>query len=295
MKKILITGGTGFIGSKLVKFLDSCGYSVTVISRQANFKVDSQSSIQFCGEITNIGSLEVVFQNNNFDAIIHLATFYSHTPSISEINTMVKSNLEFGISILELAEKYGCKKFINASSTAEFDTDGFDKPNSLYASTKSSFRSICRYYSDKRKFKIVNLVLYDNYGFDDSRGKIIDTLVSNLNSPEPLNMSPGEQIIYPVHVDDTVRAFESVLVNFTELTGGDNQFSIFCIAPYEGVSLKGLVKLIEKISQQKININWGALAYRENENMVPWVGDRLTHWKPNMYLEEGLKKLILKV
>ena len=289
-RRILITGGTGFIGKALSNYLSIKGFDVTVISRQNNYVEDSR--YLFIPNVKSIDDLEKVFIKNDFDSIVHLATFYCHAPLLHEVDKIIEANLKFGTQVLELANKYNCKNFLNVTTGAEFRTGGSVQPNSLYATTKSLFRNLLSYYEFNHDFEVINFALYDNYGANDERKKVIDLLITQLNTSQFIDMSPGGQILYPIHIDDTLTAFEIALTSFHEFSSQVSPNNVYCIAPNNGISLKGLGCLIEKISGKTIAVNWGALPYRQNENMKPWVGDRLPNWSEKISLESGIKLLI---
>ena len=101
-------------------------------------------------------------------------------------------------------------------------------------------------------------------------------------------MSPGEQMLNLVHIDDVCSAFE---VAFNLLENNTNRHSIYAIANKESYKLKDLIKIFEKAANKKVNVIWGGKPYRKREVMLLWdKGSALPNWKPKISLEQGLKR-----
>ena len=103
-------------------------------------------------------------------------------------------------------------------------------------------------------------------------------------------MSPGEQLIDLVHVDDVVAAFQQAADRLTACHVADHE----CYAVSSGcpISLRSLVDEVEKILCRSLPIVWGGRPYREREVMVPWQGPKLPDWNPHVRLVSGLSKVI---
>ena len=81
-------------------------------------------------------------------------------------------------------------------------------PVSLYAATKQAFQDILQFYCEVRGLRAVTLELPDTYGPDDKRPKLFSLLDRVARSGETLQMSPGEQLLDLLHVDDVVHGYE---------------------------------------------------------------------------------------
>ena len=270
MKKILITGATGFVGSNLVRHLSQSDYEIHVLVR-------SSSNLLVLPVADNIiihhrtpgylGLVEILIRTE-IQCVVHLATM-----------------------LLQAMDEAGCRCFINAASNAEFNVAGEACPNSFYASSKTAFRSILNYYKDCRHFAVINLVMYDNYGPADLRQKLVTLLLKQKLATESLKMSPGNQKINLVHVADTVRGIQHALDYILATDFIEAPWEICCLAVAESISLKELVHVFNLSQQCRLDIQWGALPYRDHELMEPWIGTIVPGWSPQVALRDGLAAL----
>lgn len=291
MTKILVTGSTGFIGSHLVLYLLKENHEVHVTTRAIKEDVQSISGLTV-HLLNSSDSLEKIFSSFKPNVVIHLATNYQHTTSLDAIDAMVSSNIHFGNELLEIMARYGCNKLINTTTCAEFNSKGDYSPNSLYAASKRAFRDICTYYVNCHNLKLIDLVLYDNYGANDTRGKIINILCSSLYIKEPINLSPGEQNLNLVYVDDTVKAIHTSIKKIIEIPTDIGNRNLYCVRPNKPITLKDLAAKMEQTFNRQLNIKWGGVCYRENELMNPWSGPVLPNWNPEISLTKGLKIIL---
>lgn len=291
MKTVLVTGGTGFIGANLTKHLTRIGFHVVVVSRAEKNPVEGLANVSFYPDSANSNALKSIFAAHQVDVVIHLATLYKHEIPAEETAQLIQSNVVFGLEVMSVAHNVGCRNFINAASNAEFDERGHSNANTLYAQSKVAFRGFLDFYSRFFDSNIINLVLYDNYGEGDTRRKIFNLLVEHLGKEKRLDLTPGLQTLYPMHISDTVRAFSYCIRNFDGLVE-TNCNRTFSVVAENGVTVRDIATIVEKISGTKLRLKWGGREYRSNEIMSPWVGEKLPDWRPRVGLEQGLSLLI---
>jgi nucleoside-diphosphate-sugar epimerase len=103
-------------------------------------------------------------------------------------------------------------------------------------------------------------------------------------------MSPGEQKIDLVHIDDVVNAFISAYDLFNKKEIKHNKYGV---SSGRQIKLKDLINLYENVTGNEILVEWGGRPYRKREVMEVWRSfKKLPNWKCNITLEEGLKRLI---
>ncbi len=290
--KVLLTGGSGFIGKNLIKQL-SKNHNITAILRPTS-KISEISS--FCkiyhydGDLNKLISL---FKKEKFNTIIHLATCYkpSHTPD--DISEIIQANITLGVCILEAIKqnKLPCI-FINTITFSQFAKPPSYSPASLYDSTKQAFLDIIKYYSTEMPFCFFsNLMLYNTYGHNDPRPKIFNLWNQSLKNNISIEMSNGDQLLDFSHIDDVINGFE-ILINLCIKKEIDNN-SIFTLQN-QRYSLKELEEFFSQIKNKKIPIIWGAKPYRTNEIFDPISEQnsnfsKLPKWQPKISIKEGIK------
>ncbi len=293
LKIALVTGATGYIGSNLVRRLLSDNWSVHIIIR-------ADSNIEVLNHIldrlvvhkhdgSTKSMIDIVF-NTSPDVIFHLASLFIAQHTSDDIESLVTSNILFSTQLAEAAVINGVRKFINTSTSWQHFEQKDYLPVNLYASTKQAFEDILKYFADSYGLKVLNLVLFDTYGPDDFRPKLVGLLINSMRSQKILEMSPGMQMIDMVYIDDVVDAF---LKASRYLDYSKDLFSRYAVSSGLPISLFDFVSLFETTLNVKLKINWGARPYRDREVMNTWQKfDSLPNWTPQINLSEGLKKLV---
>ena len=295
MNNYIITGATGFIGSNLVRVLLKNNSKITIITRKnSNYSKildikDKLNIYEYDGDIIELVNL---FNLINPDLVIHLASSFILNHRLDEIDKLIDSNIRFGTQILEAMKLSNCKKIINTSSYYQHYNNEIYNPVNLYAATKQAFEDIIYYYSSEYNIKSITLELFDTYGENDSRPKILNLLNNYANSKKALDMSLGEQILDITYIDDIVSAYLKTiqLISIKE----DNIPDKYSLISENRIKLKDLVRLYEQVTNKKINVNLGAKPYRNRQIMNPWdKGKHLPQWQARISISEGIKKCFL--
>jgi nucleoside-diphosphate-sugar epimerase len=290
-KVALITGATGYIGSQLAKYLVNKGIAVHIICRnQSNLKniqsIIKKISIYRYDE--NKLNMDKIMQQANPDVVFHLASDMG-VESTTLRSDIIVSNVKFGVELLDAMHKYGVNKFINTGTHWQNYNQFEYSPVNFSAATTQAFQDILNFYSEVLKIKIITLKLYEVYGSNDDRNKIVNLLKnSSLNNVELL-LSPGDQYLSLVHIDDVISCYINSASKLCSNSKANHE--IYSIYSKELIKLKDLVMLVEKEINKKLNIKWGGRPYRAREIMIPVPGKLIDGWAPKISLEDGLKKV----
>lgn len=288
---ILITGATGFIGRHLVRFLQNehnvhilvrpgSDYSFLCINRIIAFENDIEGLVEY-------------LQNEKIDGIIHLASLYIPEHKSNQIEDLILSNVYLGSALLEASVKAGVKWFLNTGTIWQNygvppQSDEYC-PVNLYAATKQAFMTIARYYTETSHIRFCTLKLCDTYGPDDTRKKLFSLFKRIAETGETLDMSPGEQKLDILYIDDVISGF-SCLVNKLHDESAE-LLPEYVLSSGRQYTLKQLANIFQKTTQMKLNINWGMRTYRKREVMIPYKGNIIENWSPLFNIEEGIGKL----
>ena len=293
MKKssVIITGASGFIGSKLTLYLIKQNFDVHIISRKTS---DLSCFEGYEARYSNhtydgtIHTLKEIFKIAKPSHVFHLASLFISKHDDSNITQLLESNIIFSTHIVEAMVSHDVKYLINTGTNWQHFEDSIYNPVNLYAASKQSFETILEFYIQTSELKVTTLKLFDTYGPNDTRKKILSLLYDHSKSNEELPMSPGNQKIDIVYIDDVVEAYLIAYSNIKNQTNAHMQYGVTSNNP---ISLKDLVIKFEEVLETKVRINWGKLLYREREVMTPWSNfQQLPGWKPKVDLEEGLLK-----
>ena len=290
MTSTVITGGNGFVGSHLVEYLAVRNHAVHVLLRKGSKLPERLAT----NNLVNVHTLEITSENVYSiikdikpDLIIHTAGLFVMNHHPSQIEELTNSNINYGIYLLDAASKLGIKKFINTGTSWEHSEGGERKAVNLYAASKHAFQAFVEFYSLRYNIDAVTLKLFDTYGPNDARGKIVSTLIKMLETKKDLALSPGGQLINMVYISDVCNAYLQV-INLL-LNNDMKGCKEFGVASREPVTLRSLVDSFEKISGTDLKITWGGRQYRDFEVMIPWTNfERIPNWEEKVTLDDGL-------
>lgn len=292
MGTYLLTGATGFIGSNLVKQLLSLNHEVHLIVRPTSsyqYLQDMINHVQVFIYDGNVKYLIDYFKKVKPEVTIHLASLFLSDHNEDNLNQLLNSNIVFGTEILEAMKQSGCKKIINTGTYWQHYNNELYNPVCLYAATKQAFSDLIYYYCQAYDMQSITLELFDTFGLGDERGKILNLFKKHLGKTTSLSVSPGEQLMDLVYIDDIVGAYLRTIKLFEE-----NEaliFETYSISSGERYTLKELVKMIDTLTKQPLVLQWGGRSYRYREILTPYSqGKSLPGWTPKVTVLEGLKR-----
>ena len=219
--------------------------------------------------------------------VFHLASKFIAEHKTEEVDTLINSNILFSTQLLEAMKEANVKNLINTGTSWQYYNNDDYNPVCLYAATKQAFEAIIEYYIQAGDFKVITLVLFDTYGENDTRPKLMNLLKKVATEGTALDMSAGEQQLSLVHIADVCRAF---ILAFEMLeTQLINKHKHYAIISDEIYSLKEIVQIFERQTNKNLNITFGKRPYRKREVMKVWdKGEKLPNWKAEISLEEGI-------
>lgn len=292
--RILITGTTGFVGRHLVPKLLNIGHEILELTIEPllSTKLYCDSTIKYTITDDQQGLTENI-ESFNPEIVVHLASFLTSADDYQSQTKLLCTNILFFCRVLDAIKNSDLKLFINTGTFAEyFKGDGEFEPAYLYSATKTASRSFLDYYCKVYSFKQTTVVPYTIYGGNDTQKKIIDIIFDSIVSKTPIDLSPGEQVLDFIHIDD-VTDFYIHLINNIEILP---QKSNFKLGTGIGRTLKQLAEIIETSTKKKTNINWGGKPYRPTDVMYA-VADisnqsNLLDWTPKIELLNGIETLV---
>lgn len=288
----ILTGATGYIGSRVVKHLLSEGWRVSVIVKPTSALDNIEEvvdKVRVCEYDGRIDTLIAFFDEMQAEVVMHLAAaaIIDHSPK--QVKVLVDSNVGFGAEVLEAMRYSRTRLFVGTGSYWQnYDSDDYN-PVDLYAATKEAFEKILQYYVDAHGFRAITLRLFDVYGEDDKRPKLWNILRDIAGTDRSIDLTSGEQLLDMVHISDVVRAYEAAyswLCDHPELRN-----EVYGVDSGVRMPLRDIVELFREVIAKPINLNWGAKPYRPREVMKPASSYvRLPNWNAKVQLMKGLTK-----
>ena len=321
MKKILITGGAGFIGSHVVRLF---------VNKYPEVHIFNLDSLTYAGNLENLRDIEhkpnytflkvniqdgeallSLFTEHAFDAVIHLAAESHVDRSIANPLEFVLTNVVGTVNLLNAARhcwnnNYEGKRFYHVSTDEVYGSLGHEgyfteetpyDPHSPYSASKASSDHFVRAYHDTYGLPVVISNCSNNYGSFQFPEKLIPLFINNIRYNKPLPVyGKGENVRDWLWVEDHARAidviFHTAAVGTTYNIGGHNEWKNI-----------DLIRLLCGILDRKLGREPGT-----SEQLITYVKDRAGHdlryaidssrlqhelgWKPSVTFEEGLEKTV---
>ncbi|HDK5742401.1 TPA: NAD-dependent epimerase/dehydratase family protein, partial [Clostridioides difficile] len=268
IRKVVLTGGSGYIGSNLARKLYTLGYDIYVIVRQdsrLDLICDIEKNINiyyFDGKILSLNN----FMNEiKPDLVIHLASLFINEHTTLQIDELINSNILFSTQLIETSLRANVKYFINTGTHWQNYNGENYNPVNLYAATKEAFQNICKYYSEVTDMSIITIKLIDTYGPYDPRPKIMNLLKDIYFNKKTLNMSSGEQELGLLYIEDVIKAYLIAIEKIQKMN--PKECRTFFALPKKIYSLREVVDIFQCAVGEKLDINWGKRPYRKREIM----------------------------
>lgn len=297
-KRVLITGGAGFIGSNLVKRLlkENCRIDILVKPTTDLWRLKNELSK------VNIHSIDILNKENlqkkifkiNPQAIIHLAT-YSQYRNQQDFEQMIQTNINGTMNLLTATKKINYEIFINTGSSSEYGIKNNSmkendllEPISFYAATKASTTLLCQVFSKEFKKPIATLRPFSVYGPYEEQDRFIPNIIKAIKNGNSIKLTSGNQRRDFIYVDDVIEIYIKTLLCGKKLSG-----QILNMGTGVEYTNDEVVQKLFKITNKKVKIEKGAFPKRLWD-MPHWVANisktkKLLNWKPAFTLEQGLR------
>ena len=321
MKKILITGGAGFIGSHVIrlfinKYPDCQVFNLDKLTYAGNLEnlsdIENESNYTFIkGDIVDGEFINQLFEKHQFDSVIHLAAESHVDRSITNPMEFIHTNVVGTVNLLNAAKNlwkddFSDKLFYHVSTDEVYgslDNGGFFlettpyEPQSPYSASKASSDHFVRAYQNTFGLPIVISNCSNNYGPNQFPEKLIPLFINNILNKKPLPVyGKGENVRDWLYVVDHAHAIDVIFhkgnIGETYNIGGFNEWKNL-----------DLIKVLCKTVDEKIGNPEGT-----SEKLISYVKDRAGHdlryaidaskimnefdWEPSLQFEEGIGKTV---
>lgn len=299
-KKILITGGAGFIGANFVYTFLELGYHVSVLERkEANFwrieKIRSKVRI-YSPDLTNYAQIEKCIKKIRPDIVLHFATYGAYQKTQQDVTLTIDTNLKATVHLINACNAVGIECFINTGTSSEYgikdkaikETDALE-PDNLYAITKSAAAMYGRMMAKKFGFPMVTIRPIAVYGYFEESQRLIPTIVMSHIKKNRLKLSKPGSVRDFLFIEDMIEAYMLAIKNIKNIKG-----EIFNIGTGKQHAIWQVVAIAQKISGFGITPEYNQLKTHQTEPAV-WVANtskakKILAWRPRYTLEAGLRK-----
>lgn len=319
MKKVLITGGAGFIGSHVVRrFLKSGNYEIFNLDKltyAGNLEnlvdIENDQNYEFIkGDICDYGFIKSLFEKYSFDGVVHLAAESHVDRSITNPMAFIEANVIGTVTLLNTAKEFWKNtegnRFYHVSTDEVYgslgsegfftETTSYD-PKSPYSASKASSDHFVRAYGNTYGLPFVLSNCSNNYGPNHFPEKLIPLMIHNIRNKKPLPVyGKGENIRDWLYVEDHARAIQLI---YEQGENGET-YNIGGFNEWKNIDL---VHLLCDLMDRKMGNSDGT-----SRELISFVTDRAGHdmryaidasklqndlgWEPSLQFEEGLQKTI---
>jgi UDP-glucuronate 4-epimerase len=311
MRRILITGGAGFIGSHLVDhLLAESDWSVSVVDdfnefydpaiKRANVSRQEKNRNYrlFETDIRDTSALKRVFAENAFDCIVHLAARAGVRPSLEQPLLYAETNINGTVNLLELAREHGIRQFVFGSSSSVYginakvpfsEDDPIRQPISPYAATKAAGELLCHAYTHLYGMRSVCLRFFTVYGPRQRPDLAIHKFARLISEGKPIPVfGDGTTRRDYAFIDDIIAGVRAAI----DYSGSN--YEVINLGESRTVELRELISLLEK--------ELGAVVKIDRQPLQP--GDvpqtfadvtkarRLLGYNPQTQIEEGIHRFV---
>jgi len=294
-KRIFITGGSGFIGSHLIRQLHADGAIISTLTRK---RKPDRTDTNYCGDIKDAAFVTRCVNDFKPDYIFHLAAYKERNEDIRAFSSSIKTNLIGSLNLFSAAQQLDSLQSIVTLGTAEeygnnilpFNEKFRERPVTPY-----SFSKVCVSHMGELFFHLYNLpviILRPTLAYGPGQGTdmFLPSLITSLLEDKPFDMSLGEQTRDFVYVNDLV---DALLIAAANMNARGQTINIGSGVP---VKLADITEKIQTLVGRKGLVNIGAKPYRKNEIMEycvdPKKAENILGWKAKTSLEDGLKETI---
>ncbi len=299
-RKILITGGAGFIGANFVyKFL-ALGYSVIIFEKEGIDlwrleKLKKKIEIHFT-DLTKYDAVEKLVKKIKPQIVLHFATYGAYQRTQQDTDLTINTNLKGTINLVNACQKVGVECFINTGSNSEYgiktktmkETD-LPEPDNLYAITKLATTAYCQMMARKFDFPVAIVRPFAVYGPFEEKERLIPSIMVSLIKNKDIKLSSPNSVRDFIFIDDLIDGYLSIIKNIKKVKG-----EVFNLGSGRQFSIRQVVTMAKKITRSNSVPHYGQIKKAQTESTI-WLADiskakKMLGWKPKYNLEKGLKK-----
>lgn len=286
-RRILVTGGSGFIGQSLIQNLIARGYEIHAIIHSSCLE-EQNGLIQHHIDLFNSDIVDRFLKEYKFKNLIHLAWY------VGKGCHSTNSNLDWSIATLNLVKSFvenGGQKFAGAGSVSEYDykygyfleEETSCNTKTMYGTCKNSIYKILKVYCTQNNCDFKWLRIFNLYGKNEKPQRLMPSVITSCLKGEDIKVSDCLKFQDYLYLEDTVdgiiKVFESDIQGAVNICSG------------KPVQLREIVNKIAELTNFNGKILWGAIPSAFDENLTVGNNEKLKslNWEQRYSLEEGLK------
>lgn len=292
--RLLIIGGTGFIGLNLAREAFLRGFLVTIISVNEVPKLDQNNDFEYLKiDIRNKLDLKKSISNRVFHYVINLGGYINHDNYFDTGSEVIDVHLLGTKNIIDVLNKNQLKTFIQIGSSDEYGSNPSPQvenqreiPLSPYSFAKAAMTNFFEMLHHSESFPVVIIRLFLVYGPGQKNDRFLPQVIKGCLQNNAFKVSKGEQIRDFCYIDDIVEGILSALDN-NKAYG-----EIINLASGRPISISRVINQVRSMIGSG-KPEYGSIPYRAGENMELYANikkaEKLLGWKAKTQIKEGLE------
>jgi len=296
IERLLVVGGTGFIGRNLVLCAMDFGFEIVVLSLHKPSKDRMVDGVEYIQLDLIHSNLKSELPTDSFDYVVNLSGYIDHSEFLQGGREVIQAHFDGVLNLVQFLEGKKLKRFIQIGSSDEYGNNSAPQheemrelPISPYSFGKVASSQFLQMLYRTQDFPVVILRLFLVYGPGQDNKRFLPQIIQGCLSGNDFPTSAGEQLRDFCYVDDIVQGIMSALYN--EKANGQ----IINLASGEPIRVRDVVISIrDKLGRG--NPQFGEFPYRLRENMALYANiskaKEILGWRPTMTFDEGVDKII---
>lgn len=303
MKKVLITGGAGFVGANLArKLLSAARFEIFVIEKEKTNlwrlnDITDRITLKYV-DLENSKSVQKIVEEIEPNIVFHLASYGVYAPLQADVRKMIRVNIEGTWNLISALKDNPPSTFIYTGTSFEYkgkdsklkETDPID-PLNFYGVTKLTAGLLLKQAAQENNMSVINARLFTPYGFYEDGQRLIPHIVLRALQQKPIELSSPDNVRDFIFVEDVVDLF-------LQMVQGKQQYQgeVFNVGSGEQHRIEEVVITIEKALGKKLDVRYGQKSSPYQEPKV-FVADNSKareafHWEVQHDLQSGIAKTI---
>jgi UDP-glucose 4-epimerase len=293
LQRVLVTGGGGFIGSRVVRQLLRDGCEVALLLRPGSASRRLGGSLDQCtvvhGDLDRLDACRSALLALRPQAVLHLA--WQGVQGAARNSAVQLTNVGGSLALYRVAQDAGCESFVGLGSQAEYGPvagriaeDAPTHPTTVYGAAKLAVGTVLERYAAQGGPRFAWMRLFSCYGPDDDPAWLIPYLARTLLAGGRPSLTRCEQIWDYLHVDDAAAA---VIAAMHARASG-----VFNLGSGRPRPLREIVGMVRDAVDPALPLGFGEVPYRPDQVMHLEADitalTAATGWRPRIALEEGL-------
>ena len=298
MKKVIITGGAGFVGSAVIKELLMDNIEIWAIVSPGFIKKINGSRLDGIDihliecDLKDIIEVSKIIKERNFDTWYHFAWEGLRGDALTDYSTQIK-NIIFTLDSIHAAADLGCNRFIGAGSISQYElfiddnSSGVGDKHRIYKTAKLACEYMGRSVAESYNIKFIWPIITNIYGVGENSPRLINSMIKNLIAGNHQSLSSGNQYYDFIYITDAAKAFKLIGEK-----GKDNR--TYVIASGNVMPLKKYLCELRDVVDPKAELGFGEMPFNgfflspDKYSILNLVED--TGFSPDVSFKEGIKK-----